>query len=83
MTRAMTCREFVEFVWRYLSDEVTAAERLEFEYHLAQCTSCVSSRHAYTGPPSYSSRRHAASGQGCRRHTSTGQRSRCYTTVLG
>jgi anti-sigma factor RsiW len=47
MTRLMTCREFIEFLWRYLDGEVSAAERLEFEMHLAQCTSCAAYMESY------------------------------------
>ena len=37
----MTCRDFVEFLSEYLSDELVEAERAEFEAHLAQCPECV------------------------------------------
>ncbi len=41
MTRLLSCREFVDFVWAYLSGEVSSEERSEFELHLALCPSCV------------------------------------------
>ena len=47
MTRDLSCREFIEFVWRYLSGEVSHEERREFEYHLAQCVSCVAYMKTY------------------------------------
>ncbi len=47
MTRDISCREFIDFVWAYLSGEVTDEERREFEYHLAQCVSCVSYMNTY------------------------------------
>lgn len=47
MSRLMTCREFIEFLWRYLDGEVNDAERLEFELHLAQCTSCAAYMESY------------------------------------
>jgi len=47
MTRDITCREFIEFIWRYLSGEVSDEERLEFEFHLAQCASCVAYMKTY------------------------------------
>ena len=37
----MTCRDFVEFLSEYLSDELVEAERAEFEAHLAECPECV------------------------------------------
>jgi anti-sigma factor RsiW len=37
----MTCRDFSEFLWQYLSGELSAAERAEFEEHLAECDDCV------------------------------------------
>ncbi len=37
----MTCRDFVEFLSEYLSSELAAAERSEFQAHLAECPPCV------------------------------------------
>jgi anti-sigma factor RsiW len=37
----VSCRVFVEFLSEYLSGELTAAERAEFEVHLAECPECV------------------------------------------
>jgi anti-sigma factor RsiW len=37
----MTCRELIEFLWRYLEDELPAAERRAFDEHLAVCPDCV------------------------------------------
>ena len=37
----MTCRDLVEFLSEYLSGELAAAERAEFEAHLAACPACV------------------------------------------
>jgi len=37
----MTCREFVEFLWRYVDDELSKAERTTFDDHLAKCPHCV------------------------------------------
>ena len=47
MSRLMTCQEFIGFLWRYLDGEVSDAERLEFELHLAQCTSCAAYMESY------------------------------------
>ncbi|MGH9429473.1 MAG: zf-HC2 domain-containing protein, partial [Terriglobia bacterium] len=30
----MTCREFVEFLWQYTSDELSPEERATFAVHL-------------------------------------------------
>ena len=37
----MTCREFVDFVMRYLDGEMAPEERGQFEVHLAECPDCV------------------------------------------
>ena len=37
----MTCREFVEFLWRYTSDELSPEERATFDTHLSTCRHCV------------------------------------------
>lgn len=37
----MTCREFVEFLDRYLSEELSALERERFTRHLSVCRDCV------------------------------------------
>ncbi len=36
----MTCREFVEFLWRYLEEELPLAERNTFDDHIANCPHC-------------------------------------------
>lgn len=37
----MTCRDFVDYLWRYLHEELPADERFEFDAHLAVCPQCV------------------------------------------
>jgi anti-sigma factor RsiW len=37
----MTCREFAEFVWKYISGELPPDERFRFDAHLAICPECV------------------------------------------
>lgn len=37
----ITCREFVEFVWAYLADELPREQKFEFDAHLAVCPHCV------------------------------------------
>lgn len=36
----MTCREVIDFLMAYLSGELSASERAEFEQHLAECPDC-------------------------------------------
>ncbi len=43
----MTCRDFIEFLWRYLSGELPADQRAEFEQHLGICPDCVAYLHSY------------------------------------
>jgi anti-sigma factor RsiW len=37
---SLTCREFVEFLDRYLSRELPVETRARFEEHLAACPTC-------------------------------------------
>ena len=43
----MTCREFVEFLWRYTSDELSPEERATFDMHLSTCPHCVKYLQSY------------------------------------
>ena len=36
----MTCREFADFMMDYLSNELAAESRTQFEYHLSLCINC-------------------------------------------
>ena len=36
----ITCRELIEFIGDYVADELPAAQRDEFEKHLAVCPEC-------------------------------------------
>jgi anti-sigma factor RsiW len=36
----VTCRELVDFLWRYVEEDLTPAERKTFDRHLAMCRSC-------------------------------------------
>lgn len=40
MNASLTCREVVEFLWRYEEDELSLAERAAFDAHLADCACC-------------------------------------------
>ncbi len=37
----MTCRTFIDFLMEYLSGELPASQREEFDAHLAECVECV------------------------------------------
>jgi anti-sigma factor RsiW len=37
----MTCREFVEFLWRYIDNDLSPGERSTFDDHLTKCPHCV------------------------------------------
>lgn len=37
----MNCREFVEFLDRYLEADLPAGERSAFDEHIAECPACV------------------------------------------
>ena len=43
----MNCREFVEFLWRYTSDELSPEERVIFADHLSRCRHCVKYLQSY------------------------------------
>jgi anti-sigma factor RsiW len=43
----MTCREFIEFVWRYVEEGLRPEERAQFEAHLADCPDCVKYLQSY------------------------------------
>jgi anti-sigma factor RsiW len=43
----VTCRDFVEFLIDYFSGDLAAAERAEFEGHLAECPACVAYLETY------------------------------------
>ncbi|MCC6130740.1 MAG: zf-HC2 domain-containing protein [Acidobacteria bacterium] len=40
MSVPLTCREVVDFLWRYEENELTPAERASFDAHLAACPCC-------------------------------------------
>jgi anti-sigma factor RsiW len=43
----MNCREFTEFLHDYLFENLPAAERDEFDRHLAECPWCVAYLDSY------------------------------------
>lgn len=43
----MTCREFVEFLWRYTENELSPAEQAIFDAHMAACQPCVKYLQSY------------------------------------
>jgi anti-sigma factor RsiW len=46
-TPLITCRELVEFLNDYLSNELPPERQAEFEFHLAACPSCVAYMKTY------------------------------------
>ena len=47
MSRAITCREFVEFLEDYLAGALSEERLAEWNSHLAQCPSCVAYMKTY------------------------------------
>ena len=43
----MTCRELIEFLWRYLEGDVSRSERFGFDAHLAICPDCIAYLQTY------------------------------------
>ena len=43
----MTCREFVEFIDRYLAGELSALQRLTFAIHMSLCRNCANYLRTY------------------------------------
>ncbi len=43
----MTCREFTEFLYDYLCDDLPADVCAEFESHMAECPECVAYMDSY------------------------------------
>jgi anti-sigma factor RsiW len=37
----ITCQELIDFIMSYLDNELPAAQRAEFDRHMAVCPSCV------------------------------------------
>ena len=43
----MTCREFIDFLADYRSEQLPAEERARFEAHLGECPECVAYLKSY------------------------------------
>jgi anti-sigma factor RsiW len=43
----MTCRELADFIADYLSGEIPAETRRQFDHHLSRCPNCVNYLAAY------------------------------------
>lgn len=43
----MTCRDLVDFLDDYVSDELSADERTRFDGHLAECPACATYLKSY------------------------------------
>jgi len=47
MSKALTCREFVEFLADFLSDQLPPEEHAAFEAHLRACPDCARYAQSY------------------------------------
>jgi predicted anti-sigma-YlaC factor YlaD len=45
--RSLTCKELIDFLDDYLSEELDPIVQSEFESHLAQCSACRDYLHTY------------------------------------
>lgn len=43
----MTCRELIEFLWKYVEGELSESQRATFDAHLAVCPECVQYLESY------------------------------------
>ena len=43
----MTCREFVKFLVEYTSGDLSSAERVTFDAHMAECPDCLAYLRTY------------------------------------
>ena len=43
----ITCRELVEFLWKYLDHELDEEQRRKFDAHMAECPPCVAYMRTY------------------------------------
>ena len=43
----ITCKQLIDFLWAYTSNELSAEERHEFDRHLGKCPSCVAYLDSY------------------------------------
>jgi anti-sigma factor RsiW len=47
VSRTITCRELIDFLDRYVEDELPAPQKAKFEEHLEVCAACVAYLHSY------------------------------------
>ncbi len=43
----ISCKQLIDFLWAYVSSELSAEERHEFDRHLSVCPSCVAYLDSY------------------------------------
>ena len=43
----MTCREFIDFLFTYVSGELSSSEQATFEEHIAECPDCLTYLRSY------------------------------------
>ena len=47
MKQYITCRELIDFLDRYVDDELPPPQKAKFEEHLEVCAACVEYLHSY------------------------------------
>jgi anti-sigma factor RsiW len=47
VSRTITCRELIDFLDRYVDDELSPPMKAKFEEHLEVCAACVEYLHSY------------------------------------
>jgi len=47
VSRTITCRELIDFIDRYVDDELPPPMKAKFEGHLEVCEACVEYLHSY------------------------------------
>jgi anti-sigma factor RsiW len=47
VSRYISCQELIDFLDRYVDDELPAPTRVKFEEHLEVCDACVEYLHSY------------------------------------
>jgi anti-sigma factor RsiW len=47
VSRYISCQELIDFLDRYVDDELPAPTRVKFEEHLEVCEACVEYLHSY------------------------------------
>jgi anti-sigma factor RsiW len=60
---SLKCREVIEFLDRYIADELPAGQRREFDWHLRLCRSCRAYLRTYRETILLGKKTHAGTGK--------------------